>query len=197
MTEKRVEVADLTQGQVVQLTYDPASDQLHWTRSWVYEPVGRQLVDCTVDANRSQPGTATEPSLTGRDGTTIFELGQPEMYELRVLHAGKAWTITVRGNALVTVLPPHRPICAECGELWPCREERLECEARRFTEQLDDQCAHCGEPIRGAWSESFFDGVTRRRYHTAKKYRGPDGRRCAAALAEAKAAPPAQPGAVR
>jgi hypothetical protein len=79
-------------------------------------------------------------------------------------------------------LSAHHPRCGECGELWPCRDERLDTEARRFLAELDNQCAHRGKPLGGAWSESFFDGVTTRRYHVAKKYWA-----CGSALAPARA----------
>lgn len=81
----------------------------------------------------------------------------------------------------------HHPVCGRCGEVWPCREDRITDAGERLRSELDDLCAHCGRPINGAWSTSFHDGVMRRRYHTAKKYAA-RGLRCRDAAAEAQAA---------
>lgn len=184
-------VAKLRSGQVVVMAYDPEDRRLHWVRGgWGFNADPHlTLVDCTVDRCEAQEGTATPGEVTERDGTTIWRLGRSEDYQLSLLHDGKQWNITARGDLWVTVLGEHWQTCGHCGELWPCREQRLDDQARRLVQKLDDLCAHCGQPIGAAWSDSFNDGLTRRRYHTAKKYRA-HGKTCRAAFAEAKAAVP-------
>jgi hypothetical protein len=183
------QVVDLLPGQVIQLWFDPDEPHLRWPVGWEI-PVGWLLVSCTVEANTPMPGTATSGTTTGRDETVVYQLGHPDLHRLDVLHEGAPWSIRIRGNASVTVLPTHHPVCGSCGELWPCREERLDQAAARFATELDHLCAHCGESVAGRHWASFFDGVTTRRFHTAKKYRGPDGRQCAAALDHARRALP-------
>ncbi|MGH9113862.1 MAG: hypothetical protein ACRDZN_16420 [Acidimicrobiales bacterium] len=107
------------------------------------------------------------------------------------MHEG--WRIRAAGDACVGRLPAHHPRCGECGEcgeLWPCRDQRLDTEARRLTIELDHSCAHCGRPLGGAAQRSFFDGLTVRRYHTAKRYRGADGTPCWDALGAARRGTP-------
>ena len=176
----RVAVADMVPGQVVVMGYDPEHKHLHWPG---VGPASSHLVlvEVTVESNALQPGTAITMPLI-EVGDPVWTVGQSETYILRFLHEGRGYKTEVRGNIRADLLSAHHPRCGECGELWPCRDERLDSEARRFLAALDNQCAHCGQPIGGAWSEPFFDGVTTRRYHVAKKYSA-----CRTALAAARA----------
>jgi hypothetical protein len=119
----------------------------------------------------------------------IAEREYLQQYRLKIMHEGRPYEIEARGSTYVEVVPPHHPVCGDCGEVWPCREERMDRAARRFAHELDNVCAHCGRPLGGAWFTSFHDGVTVRRYHTAKKYRA-NGVRCVDALEAARAADP-------
>jgi hypothetical protein len=186
----RVEVADLIPGQVMVLGLDPDEPgRLHWLGPGP-AAAHLMLVEATVESHAIQPGTATESTVTAtRAGTHVWTRGRRELHRLRVLYDGQGYKTDVRGDTRADLLPVHHPRCAECGELWPCRDERLDTEARRFLAELDNRCAHCDQPIGGAWSESFFDGVTTRRYHLAKNYR-PGGKACRTALAEARASLP-------
>lgn len=106
---------------------------------------------------------------------------------LHVLVDGNRYSTTIlRHGVSVVAIPPHHPVCADCGEVWPCRDERTAVAAQRLTATLDDMCAHCGQPIGGAWSTTVSDGLTRKRFHEAKKYRH-DGVRCVDAAAKAAA----------
>lgn len=174
------------------MAYDPAASQLHWVRGgWGFNAEPHLvLVDCTVDINEPEPGTETlGESWVQDDGCHVIRVGKPVTHRLRLLTEAKNWTIHPRANESVTVLAEHHERCGGCGELWPCRDDRMERAAERLTRELDDMCAHCGKPIGSAWMESFNDGVTSRRYHTALKYRA-NGKTCRAALAEARASLP-------
>lgn len=54
--------------------------------------------------------------------------------------------------------PGHRPICAECGEDWPCEHQRNEYEVKAFASRLARQCHHCGEEIELRHSSVMFGG---------------------------------------
>lgn len=47
----------------------------------------------------------------------------------------------------VDVLEPHHAVCSECGEVWPCRHNRLDGDVRRLLQAAEDACAHCGKDI--------------------------------------------------
>ena len=172
MTERRSTVGDLEVGHVVVMGYDPDRRQLHWIRGTYNVEAHLVLVDCTVVHSEADPY-------------------DEHPHTLRLMHDGRRWTIHPRPSVFVTVLGEHHERCGSCGELWPCREERLDQEAREFTRELDDQCAHCGLRIGSAWSVSFHDGVQRRKFHLAKKYRA-RGKACREAADEAQAAIPGQ-----
>jgi hypothetical protein len=38
----------------------------------------------------------------------------------------------------------HRPVCAECGDSWPCFEERHAKALAAFNRQLNSMCHKCG-----------------------------------------------------
>ncbi|MGH9003367.1 MAG: hypothetical protein ACRDYV_09575 [Acidimicrobiia bacterium] len=179
----RVVVADMVPGQVLVMGYHPEHGHLHWLGVGPASP-HLMLVEVTVESNALQPGTAITMPLTAA-GSPVWTVGRSEMHTLRLLHEGRGYKTEVRGDTRADVVAAHHPRCFECGELWPCRDERLDSEARRFLAEVDSQCAHCGQPIGGAWSESFFDGVTTRRYHVAKKYGA-----CRRALAASRASLP-------
>lgn len=147
---------------------------------------------------------ATVESCTEVDGS-IGEAGDDEgsgqvtglgsewcnLFDLKIRVDGEPFKVQVRGNATVTLIAHHHPVCGECGQLWPCVEDRMDDAGRRLQWELEDLCGHCGKSIGGAWSVSFHDGLTRRKFHSAQKYRGPDGRKCRDALAALRASSPA------
>lgn len=95
---------------------------------------------------------------------------------------GRHFGVDAARHRLVRVIPEHHPVCGHCGELWPCGAKRIDQEVARAAWELADLCAHCGQPINGAWSTSFGG----RRWHIAKKYRGPDGTPCRLAAERAR-----------
>src|SRR5262245_54764839 len=151
-TERAV-VSDLVPGQVVILGYDPESERLNW--GGVDLPAPHLIVvDVTIESNVIQPGTAarttTEITTPLTEAIRSFTVTQAEMHTVGLLYEGRGYEAQVRGHMSVDLLGPHHPRCAECGELWPCREERLDFETRRLACDLDDRCAHCGEPLGAA-----------------------------------------------
>lgn len=174
---RSVTLKELRPGHVVNLAWDPEERTL----------------------NLARPGGILLPPQLVHVGATISVLErdpQPDdgpyscTWKLAVLYEGNEFRTTTKDYSWWTLVDPHHEVCGECGEMWPCRDSRIDSAARQLTSRLDSACAHCGRHIGGAWYETFNDGVTRRHYHTAKKYRGPDGRPCHVALAEARATLP-------
>jgi hypothetical protein len=174
-------VRELQPGHVIAVGYDPDEKRLHWQRFGT-PPPHLQIVAVTVERNvevvdSDQDNAHLPPH--------VFVVPNPP-HQLSILHEGQRWKVRRRALDSVNVVKLHHPLCGECGEMWPCREHRLDSEASHLLTALDRCCAHCGQPLGAAFYESFNDGLTTRRYHTAKKYRGPDGRQCHVVLAEAK-----------
>lgn len=92
--------------------------------------------------------------------------------------------IDVRGDMHISIEDEHHQVCGRCGEVWPCREQRIERLAREMAYRLDDICDHCGKEIGSAWSTRGTRDGRQYRFHIAKKYRGPDGRSCREVAAE-------------
>ena len=181
-------IADLVPGDQVVVYLDEDAQAYHFAAYTHTAPTFWRRVPATVVETMEDEGTATADEMTEREGTCIVTLGEPNQWRLRLMIGDRRYTIdAVSGRFFFEVLSPHHPVCIECVEPWPCRENRQEAEAERFAHELDDLCDHCGERIGGKWSSTFFDGVTRRRFHLAQKYRGPDGRRCRDALQAARA----------
>lgn len=116
----------------------------------------------------------------------IGTVSDNEDHTLSVVVDGQSYRAEYGPHAFVEVVDPHHPVCGECGELWPCRDRRMSVKAARLTQALDNVCAHCGKALGGSNYDSFNDGLTTRRYHTAKSHRK-DGTRCVDALAAAQA----------
>lgn len=184
--------ADLEPGDVIVLNYDEGEQAYYF--GWQHtQPTTRRRVPATIVETLELDGTGTEGTATERNGTAIYVLGQPNRWMIRFFVAdggtneGRSrYTHEVPGLLSFEVLPKHHPVCIECVEPWPCREHRQGVEAQRFAHELDNMCQHCGRPIGSAFSVTFHDGVTFRRYHQAKKYRA-NGRRCVDVAAEDRA----------
>lgn len=175
-------------GQMVVLSRNP-DDTYAWNPGRREETTVTRVV-ATVAHTEELPGTATETIYETEGNKTVVHLGQPNLWKVSFIVEGRALWFKVFADTRIEVLASHHPVCADCGEPWPCREQRLDTAARQFAYELDRSCAHCGNPLGSAWSETFYDGVTHRHYHTAKKYRGPDGTPCREALAVARTTPP-------
>ena len=103
-------------------------------------------------------------------------------YTIGILIHGNSFASEITDDTFALAVGPHHPVCDDCKEPWPCRDHRLTVEARNLTRDLDNVCAHCGKALNGSWYETYFDGVTQHRYHTAQKYKA-DGIKCVDALA--------------
>lgn len=69
------------------------------------------------------------------------------------------------------LLTEHFPRCAQCGGLWPCRDELIDAEARAAAEALNARCVVCGDRWGTRMAEvktETPDGVAVQRYHTRK-----------------------------
>lgn len=51
------------------------------------------------------------------------------------------------GGWTVLLLADHHPVCAQCGELWPCRHVYAAREARRFARRMQETCVCCGKQV--------------------------------------------------
>jgi hypothetical protein len=180
---RSVKVADLVQGQVILAAHDPADGSLHWLRGTHMVPASQVIVGLTVEANDAEPWTA-EPART-EGGTYVF--AKPPQHRLRLLFEGSPRLVRPRADVYVQVLGTHHEVCGDCGEIWPCRDKRIDYEAQELAHKLADVCDWCGKPIGSAWSVHFFDGQKPARYHQAKKYRA-NGKLCRVASEEAQEA---------
>lgn len=178
----RVDVMNLRPGQVIVCAHNVTEDALGWL---VYPP------GLSTSSAFAFVGLTVE-SVTplGHEGETVAHGGEDppswaQLHDIALLYNGDRVQVTARGSDRVTVLPAHHPRCGECGEVWPCRDERVGFEAAQMTAALDDVCAHCGKAIGGAWDVRISDGVTERRFHQAKKYRA-GGKLCRVAAEEAR-----------
>jgi hypothetical protein len=52
----------------------------------------------------------------------------------------------------------HQPVCVECGDGWPCFEERHAKELAAFNRQLNSMCHKCGEAIEFGQGSVLFGG---------------------------------------
>jgi hypothetical protein len=181
---QRAQVADLKMGETfVVARQDDGS--IHFS-GFNDPPVWEHKI-ATVESCTEIEGTAVDGEVIERDGCTIYTAGQASEYVLNIRVDGSPFSVQVRGNVFVTSLAPHHPVCGECGQLWPCVDDRMDAAGRRLEWELADLCGHCGESIGAAWSVSYHDGLTLRKYHQAQKYRGPDRRRCRDVVAALKA----------
>lgn len=144
-------------------------------------PSGRVWFDLAYDVVDATVIRITELEAETADGPIQLMPTDPERPEcthrLTIQAVGKQWTGDFAGRLRVAAIPPHHQRCGECGQLWPCRDERMDREARRFARELDDICDHCGKPIGSAW-KATVGGTPPRRFHIAKKYRATDRTRC-------------------
>lgn len=65
----------------------------------------------------------------------------------------------------VYVLPAHYPVCAECGEPYPCPEIGINREVRKNSAEMERLaaimpgcCWACGEPVTGRQASAVFEG---------------------------------------
>jgi len=175
-------VRELVPGMAVMVERTP-SGSIHW-HSHGGNPLNLHLAATVVSTEEVDDPPEVEAQVRG--------FGTGSTYRVDLLVDGDRFESTVSGYFICTVVQPHHPVCGDCGEMWPCRDQRTDAAAARMAMELDDVCAHCGKKIGGAHHYSFNDGLTRRKYHLAKKYRA-DGERCADAYARARAEVAAPP----
>ena len=163
-------VNDLQEGETF-IVLRHLDNTVHWASgvAWLRDPsITRELA--TVFLMRPLGLDEIDPEHPARD------------HHLRIGTKGankdERWSLDVPGTAFVTVVGPRHEVCAECGRLWPCPDEIAERMARELARHLDDLCHHCGKEIGSAWKIMANENGERVRFHLAKKYRGPDGRRC-------------------
>ena len=77
----------------------------------------------------------------------------------------------VDGNTSFVVLGAHHPLCVDCGQVWPCKDELIDKQVERNRAQLDAQCAVCHKS--GGYRMADVrvetpDGVAVQRFHTRK-----------------------------
>jgi hypothetical protein len=158
--------------------YDEERNLYHYASWSVYAaPSWRRVVGRIVETEELE-GTSTESEMVEKNGQVVFMMGREKAWKVRFFIGESRYTQELPGNFMFEVLPKHHPVCIECVEPWPCREHRQEAAGQRLMWELADTCYHCGRRINGAWSTSFTVDGSQRKYHTAKKYRGSDGRRC-------------------
>lgn len=104
----------------------------------------------TIMLARTDDGAIHWP-LGYRLGTTaafaLATIGDVSDGELKLYVDGAPHTSTYSEYQTVEVINAHHPVCGDCGEMWPCRDDRRRAEADRFAHRLDDMCAHCGKEI--------------------------------------------------
>jgi hypothetical protein len=42
-------------------------------------------------------------------------------------------------------LKQHHPVCGDCGQLWPCNDERIDREVAVAVQEMQRLCQHCGK----------------------------------------------------
>lgn len=55
---------------------------------------------------------------------------------LRITHNGRRFAVTYTGNPTLLAIGTHHAVCADCGELYPCRHIRTDQITRRFAAEL-------------------------------------------------------------
>lgn len=176
-------IGDLRPGDVIVASLDETAGR--YSLDWRNTPPTSKRVTATVVETLELDDTGTTGETIERDGTIVLVLGKPNDWRLRIMIDGKRYTLTVDGRHFYERLEQHHPVCVQCGEPWPCREQRIDAAATRFARELEDVCNHCGQRIGSAWSATFYDGTTLHRYHQAKKYRA-NGVACRDAYAAAR-----------
>lgn len=48
-------------------------------------------------------------------------------------------------RSTVERVKPHHPVCADCGGLWPCLDERIDRAVAVAAREMDRLCQHCGK----------------------------------------------------
>lgn len=103
--------------------------------------------DTTRHDEATQAGQMID--LIGPSTPTILEVmppdGQGEPEELLFGCRLGGWT--------VHLLADHHPVCAQCGELWPCRHVHAAREARRFAGRMRMTCVCCGKQVASRYGQ--------------------------------------------
>src|SRR5207302_8642360 len=141
--------------------------------SWEVERIGVHSVHAVMRVVDVRPVPDTDLG----DGDRGDQHRPPHYLQVIDPATGKRSHYRCRPSARVLLLETHHPKCAECGGLWPCRDNLIEIHLAQAAQRMDRECVVChradGWRVAEVRTETP-DGVAVARYHTRK------GSRCRA-----------------